>query len=431
MAGNAHPWRDIPSLADWDKVLAGTSQTDPGVDRVVWMKHLLKQLNTSIRYYHAIQKDDWHLFPSRVAELASVKRQAETYFGPRGLGAKARLHKADGHKGLDTTNTTKYPLETWVVSLAKRAQKKADYLTVLYDWYNSPKAKPTYLDANDLWNLLQAKQQNNVKGANQEFLSTSVYAKMEKVDPFHRNVVFFFTQDQSDIAPYHNNAMATAFREWIWSWPGFGPDPGAGRKWDASFFEWLEYHPICTGTPVATQGFDMGLKTGVHMINYAPANLYPIKVSKFWPIRVNLGTGGGWENLNTPTMLPASIKGPPGGAAFVWDVDGHLWVHEHLGADFRHTSFKAGKKIRCSGMITVADGKVTHLSDESGHYAPERKQLWYFYWWLENAGNCIGNNLQVNLYEYGAGVYKPGHEFWTECAGDFGFPDEDILAPYQ
>jgi hypothetical protein len=182
------------------------------------------EMNNLIQSYHNTHKDDYHLFLPRATALQKIANVAQQYLNT--LGVQANLNKFGPTKGLSTNPAEKfkYPFETWVNSLAKRAQKKADYLTVLSAWYNNPKkAKPKYTDAQQLWDLLWAKAQGNVKGDNQEFLSTTAYAKMEKIDPFHRNIVFLSGQDGSDIQPYHHNAMAIAFQEYMFTALGVWP----------------------------------------------------------------------------------------------------------------------------------------------------------------------------------------------------------------
>src|SRR5262249_43220932 len=147
----------------------------------------------------------------------------------------------------------------------------------LHNWYNSPKAKPKYTDAGQLFLMLHDKQHGpgHERGASHEFLSSSIYAKMEKIDPFHRNLVFFFTPDgrggwQIDA----DNVVATAFREYMLAALGVIANPIPSHKAGASFYEWLEYHPICTGTPKVTPGFNTTMND-VFMMNYTPL-LYPI-----------------------------------------------------------------------------------------------------------------------------------------------------------
>jgi hypothetical protein len=72
-------------------------------------------------------------------------------------------------------------------------------------------------------------------------------------------------------------------------------------------------------------------------------------------------------------------------------------------------------------MITVRNGKVTHPSDESGDYQPNRQQLYYFYWWLNVAAGCLDDNVRVYLYEYQGGQRgaKPSRMSvpWTPASG--------------
>ena len=71
---------------------------------------------------------------------------------------------------------------------------------------------------------------------------------------------------------------------------------------------------------------------------------------------------GGQQLLNAATF-GASGKGPVGAAAFVWDDDCDLWLHEH---GLVHASAKLIRKIRCSGMIIVQNV----LADQFAGFAP-------------------------------------------------------------
>src|SRR5581483_11341387 len=42
---------------------------------------------------------------------------------------------------------------------------------------------------------------------------------------------------------------------------------------------------------------------------------------------------------------------------------------------FNHSSFNAGREVMCAGMIWIAGGKLLHIDNQSGHYAPTTQHL--------------------------------------------------------
>ncbi len=415
MASDAHPWRDIYSLTDWNNILANTTRAQalPQAAPTGWTSAqvspntILKRLTDAIQRYHAIRKDDINLFDARINVLNEVEDLAGKYIHE--LGANAQLAKTGPGGTKDFNPINHQRLDPWIVSLQGRAAKKAQYLMVMSIWITSAKTK--YTDPVPLMADLASRDQSNQRGNPDEPLLTATpYAKMEKIDPYHRNIVFFVSGNMS-VAPYNNNPMAVAFGQWL----TFRNNPlvAPNLNQNASFYEWLENHPICTGTPGVTTGFDANYKVQVRKIEYGPV-LHAIQVNKGAGLYIDQGAGGGFVPLNT-TIFPASGKGVQGGAAFAWDRSGTVWVHQHS-SSFRHTSFTGGKKIRCSGMIKVEAGKVTYLSEESGHYAPEKGNLFFFVEWLFSR-QCL-KSVDATLIEYHSVSQKkqvtlPARDFMT------------------
>lgn len=402
MAGDKHPWRDIYSDADWQTIL-GTTTTytppapvgNPGAggppqwraarpSLAARLPALLNDLTALIGQYNAIRKDDHNAFPQRILFLNAIQQKADDYL--QALGANV-VAKAVGGKALDAVNPQR--LDPWVASLSGRAQKKAAYLGVLGQWVAN--AKPSHKDPLSIMADLAVRANSNARGNPDEpLLSTTPYAKMEKIDPFHRNIVFF-VKDFDSVEVYHNNPMAVALNQWL---AYCDTTPGV----PVTFYEWLENHPICTGTPQVTAGFDQNYKNNVQKIDYAAA-LHPVHVRTGDGLYID--TGGGFQKLNT-NIFPASTKGVAGGSAFAWDRGGNLWVHEHA-TGFRHTSFTGGKKIRCSGMINVQLGLVSYISEESGHYAPGKENLYYLVEWLASKGCLLPAYCDVEYFSQSQG----------------------------
>ena len=69
-------------------------------------------------------------------------------------------------------------------------------------------------------------------------------------------------------------------------------------------------------------------------------------------------------------------------AAFAIDQYGRLYIHEHITEatphkpeTFFHSSFFSGGPGKCFGMIKIEDGKITYISNHSGHYKPDEGNL--------------------------------------------------------
>ena len=72
----------------------------------------------------------------------------------------------------------------------------------------------------------------------------------------------------------------------------------------------------------------------------------------------------------------------PHAAAYVWTACGTLLAGEHVTQKFHHSSFVGGQAVRCAGMIRIENGKVSQVSNDSGHYQPSENQLRSFVNWL-------------------------------------------------
>jgi hypothetical protein len=384
MAGDQHPWRDIYSQTDWQKILASTK---PDTSRTT---SALTGLTDRIHAYHQIQKDAVGFFEQRRACLRVIGDLALQYIG--GLGTNAQLAKTGpgGRKVL--TPTGPGGLDPWVMSLTRRAAKKAAYLATLENWINTTKERNKSPVA--LFMELLKREEQKPKDKDEPLLKLGPYGQMENIDPYHRRIVFWVNVGAAQVHPINNNRMAAAFSTWLQAY--FQQVLGGTAA--PTFYEWLENHPICTGTPGVTTDYDDLYKDQVRSVNYCPA-LHTIQVAS-GGLQIDWLTGGGAVPLQT-ALFPPSRPGKgsvPGSAAFVWDRTGNLWVHQHVDALF-HTSISKGKKIRCAGMINVVQGKVVHLSDDSGHYAPGTNYLCYFVQFLQNK-NCL-KSLDETWIEYG------------------------------
>jgi len=384
MAGNKNPWRDIFSPAEWGLISANAraaaARGGPGGHRRApqpqrWgatptplqnPADVLQSITNEITQYDAIAKDDSTLFVQRALKLRSIATLCDWYL--RSLGATHVL----GAKQPGARKALNDQIDVWVRSLGKRARKKSEYLEKMAGWHVSAKGK--YKDRALLSAFLRGLADDNTRLGGQ-MLHATPYATIEKIDPYHRQTFVFLDPDETTAQDEAVNEMGTAFVEYLAWYPASANDTNP----NPSFYEWLEYHPFSIGTPgihgdaryqspnrISYDGHDLGL------VYLPPSRMDYTRIV----------TDAGTRFLLNTTDFRQSGKGPPGAAAFVWDGDGNLWVHEHGWDGFIHASAKQGKKIRCSGMLVVANGKATCITNQSGHYAPNAQSIYNFVNWL-------------------------------------------------
>lgn len=397
---NRNPWRDIFSPAEWGEVktnataprpkVAGAPQSaggatgtavaaGPGGTAIKTPYSALQDIELQILQYDAIPKDDYTRFDERIAVLNAIHGLCDVY-----VQLLQREHhlsaKSPGGKQLTDG------IDVWVHTLGSRSLKKAGYLAEMKKWHQN--AKPKYKDKTKLSIFLRGLAADNTRNFGEK-LHTTPYATVEKIDPYHRQTSMYLdpldaTRDRGD------NLMGTAFLDYL-----DGVDYTGTPNPNASFYEWLEYHPLCRGTPGVTPGAEdykdppfISHSTGQHDLGYVylPARMEYERI---------LSAPGVRHPLNT-TDFGASRKGPPGAVAFVWSADADLWIHQHGLDGFVHASAMHGKKIRCSGMLVAKDGLATAITNESGHYAPTAESIYYFAQWL-NARRCLSPASHIKI----------------------------------
>jgi hypothetical protein len=101
------------------------------------------------------------------------------------------------------------------------------------------------------------------------------------------------------------------------------------------------------------------------------------------------------------------LFGTPVGSPYMYAMDGYgnLFAKpDNLGAtQFNHSSFNAGREVVCAGMIGGAGGFVHFISNESGHYQPDRGALYTCVRKLRQAG------LQTIFPRVQAGAWQPAN----------------------
>lgn len=189
------------------------------------------------------------------------------------------------------------------------------------------------------------------------------------------------------------NVMGNAFLQYLAGDAASTPDRSTNPN--ATFYEWLEYCPLCIGTPGITPGAQ-DFKNVVNRVSYQNHDLGFVYVTAgSMNYERVLSDGGQQYTLFTKDFKPSS-KGGKDAVAFVWDADANLWLHEHGSDGFVHASAKQGRKIRCSGMMVAENGKLTRVTNESGHYQPRTENIFQFLDWL-GAKGCVAPNCEVDI----------------------------------
>jgi hypothetical protein len=95
----------------------------------------------------------------------------------------------------------------------------------------------------------------------------------------------------------------------------------------------------------------------------------------------------------------------PPGQPYMYAMDGYgnLFAKpDNLGAtQFNHSSFNAGREVVCAGLIGGAGGRVHFISNDSGHYQPDRGALFSCLTKLRAAG------LQTIFPRVQGGAWQP------------------------
>jgi hypothetical protein len=381
------PWRDIISTAAWEQVVQKTDSTahigrvqslkavfDATVDTP---KRTLRRLTAMIRQYHSIPKDVYKKLGARIGMLAEIRQVAEQYmfkFEVDSEKAKARVlvtnrvveplerNTFTGH--YNRGNAADQSLDRNVLSLVNRSFRKAEYLGKLRDYYAAQSQDP-----NDLVNALKAPQD---RGNDSTGLTPGV--RMETIDPWHRPFEIEFDSSGKLIEceeTYEEFGINTAFCHWYYTIANH----------NTPFFLWLEKHPICTAddkhmvwTTTSVLYLDNAQAYAVAGAAYKLAMVYA-HGGKLW--MEELRPDGYTRTADTTGYTCNGGKGVSDAAAFIW-TGREIIIAQHREGGFHHSSFINGNVVRCAGMIKMAHGKVTYVSNNSGHYRPGKYLLSQF-----------------------------------------------------
>lgn len=427
------PWRDIVSTDAWNHVVANSESTakiskvkslqakfDSSVDTPT---RSLRKLGEMIATYHDVPKTDLKSLGKRIAHLSCIIDAAESHLMRFSVDldkAKERVvmrqvinTKTNGSSMVATplkkdATTGHYmqgsafdqSIDRTLLTLQNRGFRKAEYLSQLQKYYANHSQDPKALIAQ-----LTAPQQ---KGADWTGLAPGV--RMEQLDPWHRPVEVQFDngklKESDELQDMYSASVA--FAQWFHSVP----------QHNLPFFLWLEGHPICLSD-------DKDQVAGTRSVQYVKGAegaamagaahrlclVYP-HGGLLW--MDELKPGGYTRKASTDGYTCSSGKGVSDAAAYVW-TGREIIIAQHQESSFHHSSFTSGGAVRCAGMIKMDGGRVTYISNNSGHYKPDKGLLRNMVSYLQNLGvlaptckvQCQGLKFQGKNRDYvePAGVF--------------------------
>lgn len=402
----ANPWRDVYPIEFWNKLVdqyrsGALKSSSATVGR--WMRSMFEtgrvlpqqidRITQTLRDYHAVQKDDSQNFQHRILLLRSIYGDSLQYCD------KYKIHETikDNRPAEDTFTS----MDAYVWSIGRRAMRKAGYLEEIQKFCRT--------DLSDPRSMLR--YLTDTRHVVDQFQHLQVGCRMEKLDPYHRSFEIHIGEDgKIPGCEFLTSPMTIAFGQWINAMKDDGNFNAVDTKKlsvpTKPFFVWLETHPLTTGVesgktwaPGQTwHATDIGAKD-TKSVKYRETLT---DVGEWWhwlfPSSAGVVSKVDFKSLKTTPFNTNDGKGKTGerfnSYAYVWEREGTLLAGNHEGNRVHHSSFMAGESVRCAGMIAVNDaGKVTFVSNNSGHYRPTKAQLIDFVKWLNQRGVMADNAL--------------------------------------
>jgi hypothetical protein len=364
------PWRDIMSYEDFKSIAKLKLVALTTADRAV------KDVAEKVKLYHQISKTSASKIEARRSLLATVAESAEAWFVATGTNKAAAAYRPTSvtnttGKGIDERNLS---LPRIMLTLTRRSLRKREYLRQLTAYLNGAKSSAELIQ-------YARTREERVDG------QINMVVKMEAEDFAHRE-------------GYEGDGeIGQAFNAWA-------DDPEATAT---PFFLWLEDHPICT----SPNKRDLTVN-GPKIVEYVGGNRKPSANSKMRILDFSSGSFvqevdltrddatrqlcdteiAGYRNLQK--SIAPDNRGGIGVACFVWAPNNDVYIGQHESGRFHHSSFFAGGRVKCAGMMAVKTGFVTELSNDSGHYKPNPDEFRVFVRWLHSK-NVVASNCYLSI----------------------------------
>ncbi|MFI6084722.1 RHS repeat-associated core domain-containing protein [Streptomyces sp. NPDC051217] len=84
------------------------------------------------------------------------------------------------------------------------------------------------------------------------------------------------------------------------------------------------------------------------------------------------------------------------GGKYLWAVgaDGQLRIIPHASSKIKHSVLFRGGRVQGAGDVTFSGGRVSQISDQSGHYFPDQSRN-YFAWLDDNTGSFLKSGVDA------------------------------------
>jgi hypothetical protein len=319
--------------------------------------HVLVELEDLLAQYHDIKKRLVENIPARRKMLSLISYQAQVCIEKLGFTQSDLEKRADYGVPLKDPRTGAHmfgdpkreSLARNLLTLKRRSLRKAHYLELLEEFYQKN------MDDRDGIEKLFAAERQTGKDGKEIGLMPGV--RMEGYDFMHRP--FENHVENGALAPDNNvNAISAALLDW-WDGP---------KNWQYPFFMFLEGTPVCLGenkeniAEVRSVTYDRKAPK-LRLINFKP-KLEAVSLTDNSVVNSTLGYAA--------APLKAISSGSIDMAAFAWGTDKSFFICE---GGFHHSSFFSGGLVRCTGMVKIVNGKITEISNNSGHYKPPVENL--------------------------------------------------------
>lgn len=137
------------------------------------------------------------------------------------------------------------------------------------------------------------------------------------------------------------------------------------------------------------------------------------------------------ENVPFDTTTETTEHSGVGSAIFVIDANRQFYAGSHIRGTFHHSSFLGGAAIMGAGEIKTNDkGEITHITNKSGHYKPDKQQDLNTLKILQDAGVDLSKVKLTQLTPEGSVFYNSAKAYLEaqgKCpvSGFEGFGIED------
>jgi hypothetical protein len=401
-------WRDIISRRAWEGVVARfhqgyrddvsnshTTSKEAPVGKVAQLRAVferslssrdaaIQKLTLRISSYHDIEKAEYRNIDKRISALHEISALANDFIKVFKVDMDYARQRGgpSGQKDLErnaytSSNPRDMSFDRHVLTLARRSLRKAGYLKLLKQYYAIGGTGHAYRSPAALRALFNAPKEST-----NEFVGLEPEVRLEQLDPLHR----------SNYEDMNDGGCGRAFQLWA-----------ADARQTTPFFMWLENSLVCLAddkaeaaaqsVPYDRMDRKVGSGAGRQKVVFFPAPLRALDLDQLAaPPQLCSTTGYVCDPPKDPTG-----KGGAGVAAFVWSEEGELFIGEHRGHVFHHSSFVSGRRVRCAGMIKVDNGKVSAISNNSGHYKPRKQQMVNMVRFLNGAG-AFAQAAQVEVF---------------------------------